>query len=104
MGAPTFFNLPQEASLDRQAAFFGKPEKHTVETNWHTFADQPLNSRSFVDVLANKTPVVREKAFLTQDECDKMLKIVQTHSLVRILSIENMRLGLTCVLGKGSIR
>jgi hypothetical protein len=80
----TFFNLGSfqaETQFDTNA-LFGPSTAKNVATNWKTFEDQPISPRSLMDVFANRTPVVRVKEFLTQDECERMLQVVRTHKLV----------------------
>jgi hypothetical protein len=84
----TFFNLPQAAVPDTQQAYFGTPQKHTIQTNWYTFEDQPLSLQTFTDVLADRIPVVREKGFLTPDERQRMLEVVKTHNIVSVSHIQ----------------
>ncbi|KAI1858178.1 hypothetical protein JX265_010846 [Neoarthrinium moseri] len=80
--APLFFNLAGEtASKANETSFFGAPKKHSLETNWATMADQPMTSQSVLSLFANQIPLVREKKFLSTEECQMMYDIIKTHEL-----------------------
>jgi hypothetical protein len=80
----TFFNLPsRDVSQVNKNTFFDPSPKNNIQTNWKTFGDQPMTLASLLGVFANRIPVVRERGFLTQDECQKMLEIIKTHELVK---------------------
>lgn len=84
MATHAFFNLPAagEASHVNEKAYFGDSTKHSVQTNWRTFEDQPLSTESMTDLFANRIPVARVQEFLKPDELEKMLKVCSTHELV----------------------
>jgi hypothetical protein len=84
MAPQTFFNLPAANAVNNvhQKELFGNPFTRDIPTNWSTFTDQKLTSRSLIDVFANRTPVVRVKGFLDPEECQRMLQVVRTHDIV----------------------
>ncbi|KUJ21136.1 uncharacterized protein LY89DRAFT_778752 [Mollisia scopiformis] len=82
MKAASFFNLTLGVNSEAsEEYFFGASEKHSLQTNWKTFDEQPLSSASFMDLLANTIPLVRAKKFLTSEECKKMLETIRTHQI-----------------------
>lgn len=78
-----FFNLPQQKDVGtNEKAFFATDSKHSLDTNWKTFRDQTVNKSTLTDLFANRIPVVRVPEVLSPSECEKMLRIVETHELV----------------------
>ncbi|KAF3764030.1 hypothetical protein M406DRAFT_280107 [Cryphonectria parasitica EP155] len=85
--APSFFNLP--AVLDANHAngshverVLGPRQNHVLHTHWRTLDDQSMSSSALMDAFANDIPLVRQRGFLTPEECEKMLDIVKTHKIV----------------------
>lgn len=79
-----FFNLPQ-ATLTKDMAgssYFGAPKQHNLTTNWKTLEVQAMNKQSLFDVFAGTIPVIRQKDFLSKEECEKMVKVLKTHDIV----------------------
>lgn len=95
-----FFNLPQ-ATLAGGAAngqsFFGSPKQHALQTNWKTFEPQDMNRQSLFDVFAGTIPVIRQKDVLSQEECQKMVKILESHDIVRMSPRSLYAVGLRCI-------
>ena len=79
-----FFNLPQ-ATLNKDmtgSSYFGAPKQHSLTTNWKTLEVQPMNKKSLFDVFAGTVPVVRQKDFLSNEECKRMVEVLKTHDIV----------------------
>lgn len=73
------------------------PRKLLVESNWTTFEDQPLTKENFQKLFANEIPCVRHKSFLTPEECQRMVEIVehQTTEFVGLRSLSQQTATLT---------
>lgn len=83
METKTFFNLPSAtAASDLHGHYFGLSPKQNVQTNWHTFEDQPMSLESLIDVFANRIPVFRVPGWLSPEECERMMQIMKTHDIV----------------------
>ncbi|KAI0502804.1 hypothetical protein F5B22DRAFT_640628 [Xylaria bambusicola] len=92
--APVFYNLPDEAALDMADSSLLplKDNVQSVHTNWFTFGEETLSSESIQRLLENRIPVVREKQFLTAEECRKLLEITKTHEISEYFdNVENAR-------------
>ncbi|KAI1852969.1 hypothetical protein JX265_012858 [Neoarthrinium moseri] len=83
MESKSFFNLPQAASFNgnEETAFFGAPRKYTRETNWKTFKEQSMSKQSLLDVFAGTIPVLRQKEFLSRQECARMVDVLESHKI-----------------------
>lgn len=86
----SFFNLPVtlEANGSREERVLGVRQDHSLHTHWRSLEDHSLSKSSLLDAFANNIPLVRERAFLTDEECNAMLDILQTHKIVRLDSIQ----------------
>lgn len=84
MESKSFFNLPEATILKQQEdkAYWGPIQKHNFETRWATIHEQDLNRQSLFDVFAGTLPAIRQKEFLTQEECAKMVEVLKTHQIV----------------------
>jgi hypothetical protein len=105
MESKSFFNLPQATLLNglREKSFFEPPQKHAFETNWKTFEEQQMSRQSLFDVFAGTIPAIRQKAFLSREECAKMVKVLESHDIVRRLRRSSAtRFGVIGVLKSGS--
>jgi hypothetical protein len=88
MNSNSFFNLPGATLLNGvhiEKTFFGAPQKHTFETNWRAFEEQEISKQSLLDVFAGTVPVIRQKEFLSQEECAKMVRVLESHKIVSFL-------------------
>lgn len=81
----SFFNLPVTLDADglREERVLGSREDHTLHTHWRSLEDHSLSKSSLLDGFANNIPLIREKDFLSDEECNAMLEILQTHKIVR---------------------
>lgn len=52
--------------------------KLQVTTNWRTLEDQPLTETSFRDLLSNNIPSIRHENFLSRDECQSLVNILES--------------------------
>ncbi len=79
-----FFNLPQAtlAGGANGASYFGAPKQHSLSTNWKNIEAQDMNRQSLFDLLAGTIPVIRQKDFLSQQECEEMVMILKSHDIV----------------------
>ncbi len=84
MESKVFFNLPEAIihSQEQSTVFFENPQKTTFETKWTTFQEQGMNKKSLYGVFAGTIPVIRQKQFLSPEECTKMLKVLNSHTVV----------------------
>lgn len=84
--SPSFFNIPadQQGTLGvrDEVRVLGPRQDHVLHTHWKTLEDRPLSNASLMDVFANGIPLVRQKAFLSVEECTSMLNILKTHQVV----------------------
>ncbi|KAI9168049.1 Leucinostatins biosynthesis cluster protein S [Paramyrothecium foliicola] len=78
-----FFNLPQAtlAGDKNEPSFFSPPATHDLKTNWKTFEAQDMNKRSLFDVFTGSIPAIRQKEFLSQEECKMMAEVFRTHDI-----------------------
>ncbi|RYP72515.1 hypothetical protein DL771_004155 [Monosporascus sp. 5C6A] len=65
----------------RENTFFEPSQKRTLQTNWKTFEEQGLNKQSISDVFAGSIPAIRQKEFLSQEECWKMVEVLKSHKI-----------------------
>jgi hypothetical protein len=84
-GKGTFFNLQNMRQQGKLSPFFGSPTQRSIFTNWRTLKEQPLTSENLVALFANDISVIRQEAFINQEELDKMLAIVEKHEFVCLL-------------------
>jgi hypothetical protein len=84
MESKSFFNLPAATLLDGhgEKSFLESPQKHALETNWKTFVEQDMSKQSLFDVFAGTTPAIRQKNFLSQEECRQMTRVLESHKIV----------------------
>lgn len=82
----SFFNLPVtlEVNGSREERILGMRQDHTLHTHWRSLEDNPLSKTTLLDAFANNIPLVRERDFLSEDECNSMLDILQGHKIVRL--------------------
>ncbi|KAI1106531.1 hypothetical protein F4804DRAFT_300304 [Jackrogersella minutella] len=52
-----------------------------VNSNWSTLEDQPLTYRSVKNLLENTIPTIRQRNFLSNDECKKLVEIIKDHGV-----------------------
>ncbi|KAI0974374.1 hypothetical protein F4678DRAFT_458341 [Xylaria arbuscula] len=78
-----FWNLPAKPALDPAISNLPVFEKklYNIQTNWSTFREAAVTSESVLQLLQNQIPVIREKEFLTQDECQRLLEITKSHKI-----------------------
>lgn len=86
----SFFNLPVtlEANGSREVRILGMRQDHTLHTHWRSLEDHSLSKSSLLDAFANNIPLVREGGFLSEEECNAILDILQTHKIVRLHIVE----------------
>lgn len=58
------------------------PRNVQVLSNWHTLDDQSLSMQSIKQLLSNSIPTIRRRNFLSEDECQRLVEIIQTHEIV----------------------
>ncbi|KAF3019266.1 hypothetical protein E8E14_005885 [Neopestalotiopsis sp. 37M] len=83
MESKSFFNLPAATLLNGhgEKSFLESPKKHALETNWKTFAEEGMSKQSLFDVFAGTTPAIRQKNFLSQEECQQMTRVLESHKI-----------------------
>lgn len=85
METTAFFNLP-DATLGNghgeKTPFVATAAQYNVSTHWRTTEVQSLNKKSLFDCFAGTIPVIRQKDFLSQDECAKMVEVLKSHKIV----------------------
>jgi hypothetical protein len=57
-------------------------DKLQIISNWKTLEDQPLTKVSLQELFSNEIPCVRHKGFLSHEECERMVRIVQDTKFV----------------------
>lgn len=84
MGLKSFFNLPS-ATLngDGEKLLLKTSQAHALGSTWKTFKEQEMNKQSLLDIFSGTVPVIRQKEFLTQAECEKMIEVLKSHKIVR---------------------
>jgi hypothetical protein len=83
MPSKVFFNLPDAIIPNgKQKNGDQSQQKSTFETNWMTIQEQEMNKESLLNVFRGKVPVIKQKEFLSQEECANMLKVLQSHTIV----------------------
>lgn len=53
-------------------------------TSWRNVEDQSMTRTNVLDIFANRLAVVRDRAFLSPGECQKLLAEVRSHEFVRM--------------------
>jgi hypothetical protein len=53
-------------------------------SNWHTIKDQPLTSSSLRSLFSNNIPSIRHRNLLSSQECQHLVDVVNTHTMVCI--------------------
>jgi hypothetical protein len=98
-----FYNLPLNAAAPAttESFFQGKARQYDIQTNWSTFEDQEMTKNAMMSLFANEIPVVRQKHFLSPDECETLLEILKTHQMVYILDLNSF--GTSSELSLGSL-
>lgn len=84
MESKLLFNLPEATLLNgcEENKVFGEPVKHNIQTNWKTVEEQELTRESILYILSGTVPVIRQKGFLSQEECSKMVDVLKSHKIV----------------------
>jgi hypothetical protein len=67
--------------LRQQGVDRSREHGRLINTNWTTLEDQPLTGQSVKDLIRNAIPAIRHRSFLTADECNKLVHIVQQHQI-----------------------
>jgi hypothetical protein len=52
-----------------------------VISNWQTLEDQPLSKESINNLFLNTIPCIRHRNFLSKDECDRLVEVINTHQI-----------------------
>ncbi|KJZ71686.1 hypothetical protein HIM_08924 [Hirsutella minnesotensis 3608] len=87
MQSAAYFNLPEalpEAAIpERKNSVhpYNGPQKSTIETNWTTFQEQEMNRQAVYGVFAGQIPVIRQKEFLSLEECNQLLEVLRSHTI-----------------------
>ncbi|KAK9418508.1 putative Prolyl 4-hydroxylase alpha subunit Fe(2+) 2OG dioxygenase domain-containing protein [Seiridium unicorne] len=85
MESKSFFNLPAASLVNGhgEKSYFGPARKHAFETNWKTVEEQEMSKQSLFDVFSGSIPVIRQKKFLSQEECEKMVGVLKSHEILK---------------------
>ncbi|KAG8161537.1 hypothetical protein KVR01_008524 [Diaporthe batatas] len=94
----SFFNLPValDTNGSREERILGMRQDHTIHTHWKSLDDHSLSKPSLLDLFANNIPLVRERNFLSDEECNAMHEILLTHK-IGIYNIDHVWPKVGCV-------
>lgn len=84
MDTKSFFNLTEATILEGEGhrAFFKPTLSHSLETNWKSFQEPEPSRQTILDLFAGSIPAIRQKEFLSPDECSKMIDVLKSHKVV----------------------
>ncbi|OCL05614.1 hypothetical protein AOQ84DRAFT_298585 [Glonium stellatum] len=57
-------------------------ERIVRRSNWIKIEEQPLSSESLADLFSNRIPALRVRNFLSAQECERMVNVIQTQKII----------------------